>query len=283
MAARGFRVNYDGTGGDVGMRWASTNFLDPVTTSLTVCGWVRIKGAVGAGSNDQGHVVLCLPHNSTNFDTESGFSMYCMACKGGGPWVMTGEVSNNATWNDATMGTFAVDTDYFWAMVWDSATGNATWYWAADGAGSLSSATAGSGLTWGGGGAMDGIWLGTDLLGDIPRGGNLEITCVKMWVGITKDATELFSEMNSDALVDTSGGSSRSHWPIMSQSDTSDDGGSSRTLTVLGSLSAPTMDPVDIQGGGGGGGQTPSMYGLQQLGNGFGPAPAAGLQGVLAT
>jgi hypothetical protein len=280
MSARGFRVDHDGNP-EAFASWQSTNFLDPNTDSFVLCGWVRLKGPCGSAGNAQGHIVFAMPFTASDFDAGSGFIMLCDTSKAAGPWQMAGSISNNATWNAGDLGLFAQDTDYFWAIVYDGVGHNAVWYWAVDGAGSLSSATYGSAIGSFGVSKFDGIWLGSDNVGAIERGANMEITDVKFWMGRTMTSGQLFSEMNSDTVVDAS--SIHSRWPLANSSDTSDSTGNGHTLTFSGTVTNGVMDPTDIGGGGGGGGSDVFFEGFQSIDNGFKAATAAGMQGVLIT
>ena len=160
---------------------------------------------------------------------------------------MTGEVSNNATWNQAAVGPFDTGTAYFVAMVWNGVTHNATWYWKADEEGSLQSATAGSGLTFGGGQAMDGVWFGTDNGGAIERGSHLTFKKARSWKmtgAPTLGATELLAESFSPTPVITAG--LFAVYDMVDEADFGDLSGAHRDLTGIGTMTRGDLDPVDL-------------------------------------
>jgi hypothetical protein len=245
-APAGIAVDHDGNP-EAGAFWLSNNFLNPLTHSFIIGGWVRLDGACGSSGNNQGHVVFAIPRDSANYDNQSGFTLYCGASKGSSPFSMLGEVSNNATWNDATVGPFTTGTNYYVAMVWDAVAMNATWYWRADGEGTMHSATAGSALTTFSGGSMDGLWLATDNGGVIERGSHLSMRNWRAWkvLGVsTLGSTELMAESHSPTPVITA--NLHANYPLGSHTDLEDTSGNGRDLTLIGSVTDANMDPADL-------------------------------------
>lgn len=269
MAARGISQNWNTPGG-VGTqtRLGHESFsVDLTTTSFTICGWMRHKGTAGGL---RGHAPFHL--------SGGGLSGFISDFDGGtGPsWDQSLCVVDGVE-NQYALNTPDDDEDWFYVLQWNHTT--ATWiaYAALDEAGSVGSPVSSSGGRLNA--SITAIYVGGTSF-NFNWGSNTEVTHVCGSTSLASAAELLAQMQNPNANVLPS---PLFRWPMMDSTDLTDTVGSFDLSVISGSIGNGTMDPVDLQDLTPPPEFTPTLDGIQRLENGFGPAPAAGLQGVLAS
>jgi hypothetical protein len=274
MSIRGIRSVYSNPTDSVRSNvYRDAISINLATTDVTITAWMRVLGATADGVRGQ------VPFQV--FDSLNALGAMIMTTSPASPYSMMLRVREAAI--DSDYGSFSVSDgeDVFYVLTWDHST--ATWsaYISKNGVASM-----GSPATNGGGGAtgtMDKVLFFGGQFGSF-WGWNVEGTDPKIWVGRILNTTEMLTEKAVDSIDPAESANVAACYKLPDASTLGNSSGSFATLLVQGSISnALALNPSDLTvgGGGGGGGQTASKYGFQNLDNGFGPAPAAGLQGVL--
>jgi len=215
---------------------------------FVLCGWHRIHGPLGAENFLQNFHGIGFGKSASQ--TYRGGNFCCDADPRTSPFAMvTYSVGNAGGSFTETVTNFATGEDWFEAIVFNHSTQLFTYYWAKDGAGSLSSVS-NTQTTFDN--PMTVIVLGGSLNSGSNQVPESEITNVKAWVGASIasnfDATALFNEMNSETPVTTGAGiTNYAWWKLANSTDLADSSGNGRTLTGNGSLQNGSMDPVDLQ------------------------------------
>lgn len=245
MTARGIKVNHNGDT-IAYAAWVSSNFLDPQTQDFSASIWVRVKGA-SSGSDGEGHTVFNMPAD-IDFYGNGGLQLFSNDATAASPWSFRGRLYAAALDDQNLTTVAATNEDWFLAFTWDATADQATWYYAKDGDSSLTSIQSAAAFAWGGR-LLDGVYLGGTILAGNHKGSNVELTNCKFWVGGALSNAEHFTEMNSEAVMRTT--NLFAHWKLASAADLNDYSGNGRDLTITGSVTSGTMDPVDLQGGSG--------------------------------
>jgi hypothetical protein len=272
MSIRGIRSVYSNPTDSVNNRlYRDAISVNLATTDLTITGWMRILG--NTADLVRGQVPFSISDGLISvgalFMTQSPTTPYDMF------------MGVYAAGIRSDFGSFSVAAgeDVFYALTWDHSTGTWSGYVSKDGVNSMGSP------------ASNGVGGATATMSVLTVGGiqfssfwgwNVECTNVKVWVGRVLNTTEMLAEKVIDTVASST--SIAADYLLPNSSTLGNSAGSFAQLLVQGTITdALALNPADlvVGSGGGGGGQTAAKYGTQHLENGFGPAPAAGLEGVM--
>lgn len=234
--ARGIHVSGDNNGVYIDKTGAG-DILDPVTTSYTICGWMKI---IGATTGPFGHIPLSIRH--ANDDDRTSIVTDANDANDPGPWGLQLDAVDDST-GDHTLGPINVAQAEVWffaiTMTQGGGTGTFRLYAALDGATSVTQyGTTVSSAQTHKCDILEFAWDGTS-----SRGSNGDFTNMKMWTSVL-DATQLLAEKNSEAPVITA--NLWGHWKMVNAADLSDYSGNSRTLSTRASVTDGAMTINDI-------------------------------------
>ena len=233
--ARGIHVSGDNNGVYIDKTGAG-DILDPVTTSYTICGWMKITGVATLA---HGHCPLGIRHA----DDDNATWIRTDTANDPSPWTEGANMEDDGT-SDHALGSISVATNdvrfYAITMTQGGGTGTLRFYSALDGASSITQ----HGTTTSGAQTHKCDILEFGNSGEtVPNGSVIDITNMKMWTSVL-DATQLLAEKNSEAPVITA--NLWGHWKMANAADLSDYSGNSRTLSTRASVTDGGMVVNDL-------------------------------------
>lgn len=234
MAARGVVSHWESLAGAGGNSYISVAgfSINMATTNIVITGWMRIKGTTTSDVRGQ---VPFFVFNGTDTGAmffDSGGGGFDMRLK-----VFSGGETSYGSW------TVGVNEDWFYVILWDSATTTWTAYLAKDGDSSIGSpaSTAGGQAT----ATLNTMQVAGEGAFNYDWGCNIEVTDVIVATPTTlPDSTALFAQMNSDSVTLSS---PYLRLALNNSSDLTDTTGNGHNGSIVGTIADGSMDPVDIQ------------------------------------